>query len=106
MRCGPGASPPPVSGSYDRRMATHFSPEALKFLKGLKRNNNREWFQARKGIYERELKAPMLALVHEINEAMLRFAPENVQPPRKAMMRIYRDIRFSNDKRPYKTNVA
>lgn len=87
-------------------MATHFSSSALKFLKGLKRNNDREWFQARKDIYEHELKAPMLALINEINEAMLRFAPENVQPPQKAAMRIYRDIRFSKDKRPYKTNVA
>ncbi|GGA71159.1 TIGR02453 family protein [Edaphobacter acidisoli] len=87
-------------------MATYFSSNALKFLKGLKRNNDREWFQARKDIYERGLKTPMLALVNEINEAMLRFAPENVQPPQKAMMRIYRDIRFSKDKRPYKTNVA
>jgi len=87
-------------------MATYFSPEALKFLRGLKRNNDREWFQARKDVYERELKTPMLALVGEINEEMLRFAPENVRPPQKAMMRIYRDIRFSKDKRPYKTNVA
>ena len=87
-------------------MATHFSPEALKFLRGLKRNNDRGWFQARKAVYERELKTPMLALVGEINEAMLAFAPENVRPPQKAMMRIYRDIRFSKDKRPYKTNVA
>jgi len=87
-------------------MSTYFSPEALKFLRGLKRNNDREWFQARKDVYERELKTPMLALVGEINEEMLRFAPENVRPPQKAMMRIYRDIRFSKDKRPYKTNVA
>ena len=87
-------------------MSTYFSPEALKFLRGLKRNNDREWFQARKDVYERELKTPMLALVGEINEEMLRFAPENVRPPQKAMMRISRDIRFSKDKRPYKTNVA
>jgi len=83
-------------------MATHFSNEALKFLRGLKRNNDREWFASRKAIYEREIKAPMHALIAEINEAMLRFAPENVRPPQKAMMRIYRDIRFSPDKRPYK----
>lgn len=87
-------------------MATHFSNDALKFLRGLKRHNDREWFGARKDVYERELKAPMLALVGEINEAMLAFAPENVQAPQKSMMRIYRDIRFSKDKRPYKTNVA
>ena len=83
-------------------MATHFSNEALKFLRGLKRNNDREWFAARKDIYEREVKAPMLALVAEINDAMIDFAPENVRAPQKAIMRIYRDIRFSKDKRPYK----
>lgn len=80
----------------------HYSPEALKFLRGLKRNNDREWFNARKDVYDREIKAPTIALTLAVNEAMLRFAPENVQPPQKAMMRIYRDIRFSSDKRPYK----
>lgn len=83
-------------------VSPHYTPEALKFLRGLKRNNDREWFQARKAIYEREVKAPTSALVLAINEAMLRFAPESVQPPQKTMMRIYRDIRFSSDKRPYK----
>lgn len=87
-------------------MAAHFSNEALKFLRGLKRNNDREWFAARKQVYERELKEPMLALIAEVNEAMLEFAPENVQSPQKAMMRIYRDIRFSKDKRPYKIHQA
>src|SRR5258708_36403236 len=85
-------------------MATHFSNEALKFLRGLKRNNDREWFAERKAVYEREVKAPMLALIGEVNEAMLGFAPENVRPPQKALMRIYRDMRFSADKRPYKTH--
>lgn len=87
-------------------MAACFSNEALKFLRGLKRNNDREWFAARKHVYERELKAPALALIAEVNEAMLEFAPENVRPPHKAMMRIYRDIRFSKDKRPYKIHQA
>jgi uncharacterized protein (TIGR02453 family) len=87
-------------------MAAHFSSEALKFLRGLKRNNDRDWFAARKHIYERELKAPMLALVAEINDAMVDFAPDNVRPPQKALLRIYRDIRFSKDKRPYKLHQA
>lgn len=82
--------------------APHYSPEAIKFFRGLKRNNNRDWFNARKELYEREVKAPSVALVAAINEAMLRFAPENIQTPQKAMLRIYRDIRFSPDKRPYK----
>ena len=85
---------------------TPFTAESLKFLRGLKRNNDRVWFDERKPVYERALKAPMLAVIEEINHAMLEFAPEYVRTPQKTMMRIYRDIRFSKDKRPYKTNVA
>jgi uncharacterized protein (TIGR02453 family) len=87
-------------------MATYFSGEALKFLRGLKRNNDRVWFGDRKAIYERQLKEPMLKMIGEINEAMLEFAPMHVRPPQKIMMRIYRDIRFSKDKRPYKNHVS
>src|ERR1019366_5975707 len=87
-------------------MATHFTPEALKFLRGLARHNDRAWFDLRKAIYEREIKAPMLALIDEVNAELVKFAPDHVRPPHKAMMRIYRDTRFAVDKRPYKTNVA
>lgn len=87
-------------------MGTHFSNDALKFLRGLKRNNDRDWFNARKDVYERELKEPMLALIGEVNDAMVEFAPEHVRPAQKIMMRIYRDIRFSKDKRPYKHHVS
>ncbi len=87
-------------------MATHFTPEAMKFLRGLARNNDRVWFEARRAVYERSLKAPMLALVEEINLAMESFAPEHVRPPHKIMMRIYRDIRFSKNKQPYKTHLS
>jgi uncharacterized protein (TIGR02453 family) len=87
-------------------MATYFSGEALKFLRGLKRNNDRVWFDERKAVYERELKAPMLAVIGEVNEAMAEFAPMHVRPPQKIIMRIYRDIRFAKDKRPYKTHVS
>lgn len=83
-----------------------FTPEALKFLSGLARNNNREWFEARRDVYERELKAPMHALVEAINAELAEFAPDHVRPPHKAMLRIYRDTRFSADKRPYKKHVA
>jgi uncharacterized protein (TIGR02453 family) len=87
-------------------MPTHFPPEALKFLRGLAKNNDRDWFNARKPVYERALKAPMLALIEEINEAMGDLAPEHVRPPHKIMMRIYRDTRFSPDKRPYKRQIS
>jgi uncharacterized protein (TIGR02453 family) len=87
-------------------MATHFSPEAMKFLRGLARNNDREWFGERKPVYEREIKTPMLALIGEVNDALAEFAPEHLREPHKVMMRIYRDTRFAVDKRPYKTNVS
>ena len=87
-------------------MPTHFTPESLKFLRSLARHNDRLWFNPRKPIYERELKAPMLALIEEINHAFEDFAPDHIRPPHKAMMRIYRDTRFAADKRPYKSNVA
>jgi uncharacterized protein (TIGR02453 family) len=91
-------------------MPTHFTPEALKFLRSLVRHNDREWFTPRKPTYERELKAPMLALIEEINHTLARVAPDHVRPPHKAMLRIYRDTRFDASRgivaRPYKTNVA
>ena len=92
--------------SYHDDMSAHFSEASLKFLKGLARHNDRAWFDPRKTIYEQQLKAPMLAVIAEINDAMLDFAPEHVRPPQKIMMRIYRDIRFAKEKHPYKTHVS
>jgi uncharacterized protein (TIGR02453 family) len=83
-----------------------FSPEALKFLRSLKRNNRREWFQPRKEIFDTKLKAPMVELVEAINAELLRFAPDHITDPKKAVYRIYRDTRFSADKTPYKTHLA
>jgi uncharacterized protein (TIGR02453 family) len=87
-------------------MPAHFSPEALKFLRGLARNNDREWFEARRDVFEREVKERMLAVIAEINDGLAEFAPEHVRDPRKAMFRIYRDTRFSEDKRPYKSHLG
>lgn len=84
----------------------YFNKEAITFLRGLKKNNDREWFNARKPVYERELKEPMLAIIRHITDAMLDFAPGHVRAPEKSFFRIYRDTRFSNDKRPYKTHIA
>jgi uncharacterized protein (TIGR02453 family) len=83
-----------------------FPPEALTFLRGLKRNNRREWFQPRKEIFETRLKAPMIELVEAVNSELLGFAPDHINDPKKAVYRIYRDTRFSADKTPYKTHIA
>ena len=87
-------------------MPTHFSPAAIRFLKGLRKNNDRTWFNDRKPTYEAELQLPWLAVIDEVNEALADFAPECVKPARKAMFRIYRDTRFSNNKLPYKTHIG
>jgi len=83
-----------------------FSSDAISFLRGLERNNKREWFQPRKAIYEQQVRAPLESLVHCINAELAEFAPRLVTPASKAVFRIYRDTRFSKDKRLYKTHIA
>src|ERR1700752_3335575 len=75
----------------------YFSQKAFDFLRQLKRNNRREWFEARREIYESELKTPMLALIEKITQGMMDYAPAHVRPAQKSMLRIYRDTRFSTD---------
>jgi uncharacterized protein (TIGR02453 family) len=105
----PSRSPKKSAASKEEAPASpraHFSPEALTFLRSLKRNNRREWFEARREVYERELKQPMLAVIEKITQGMMDYAPGHIRPAQKSMLRIYRDTRFSADKSPYKTNVA
>ena len=83
-----------------------FPKEGMQFLSALARSNRREWFQPRKHIYEEQVKAPMAELVTALNSEMMRFAPDYVVEPAKAIYRIYRDTRFSKDKTPYKTHIA
>jgi uncharacterized protein (TIGR02453 family) len=83
-----------------------FPAEAIKFLKGLEKNNTRDWFQPRKEIFESTLKEPMHQFVEEINAELLKFAPDHITEPKKAVYRIYRDTRFSKDKTPYKTHLG
>jgi len=87
-------------------MAAHFTPETMRFLRGLAKHNDRDWFEERRPIYEKHLKQPMQAVIEAINTDLSGFAPEYVRPPHKIAMRIFRDTRFSPDKRPYKTNLA
>lgn len=97
-------TPAKEKGSASAR--PYFAPEAIEFLRKLKRNNRREWFEARREVYERELKRPMLALIERVMHSMEDYAPDHLRSPQKCMLRIYRDTRFSADKTPYKTNLA
>ena len=83
-----------------------FPPAAFKFLKQLKRNNNREWFLANKPTYEASLLAPMRLFVEEVDVLLADLAPEISGSPKRSIFRIYRDVRFSKDKSPYKTNMG
>ncbi|WP_346927469.1 TIGR02453 family protein [uncultured Arthrobacter sp.] len=83
-----------------------FRPRALSFLRQLKRHNTRPWFEANRAVYESDLREPMRALVEEVDVALATVAPEIIGDPRRSMFRIHRDVRFSKDKSPYKTNAA
>jgi uncharacterized protein (TIGR02453 family) len=83
-----------------------FSSATLTFLRGLKAHNAKPWFEAHRDEYERAVKQPMLELIEEMDVRLARFAPEIIGDKRRSMFRIYRDIRFSNDKSPYKTHAS
>lgn len=83
-----------------------FQPEARQFLRDLGENNHREWFLAHKAVYERTLRGPLLELVGELGAALEGYCPGYATEPRKAVYRIYRDVRFSKNKAPYKTHAA
>jgi uncharacterized protein (TIGR02453 family) len=82
-------------------------PDTLTFIADLKENNAREWFQANKERYDKA-QQDVIAFAGKLIEAL---SKENAGvdadvDPKKCVMRIYRDIRFSKDKTPYKTNMA
>jgi uncharacterized protein (TIGR02453 family) len=83
-----------------------FPSETLVFLSDLKKNNNRDWFLAHKSVYEESVKAPMVKFVQALGTELRRFAPELETDPARSIFRIYRDVRFSRDKSPYKTHIA
>jgi len=83
-----------------------FKPEALAFLRELAANNDAAWFKPRKAIYEAEIKAPMARLIAALSDEMQATGLPLAGDPLRSMLRIYRDIRFSRDKRPYKTAAS
>lgn len=85
------------------------SPALFSFLRDLKRNNDRDWFNENKSRYENDVKEPAVELVRRLAKPLARVAPMLdvvVKGHGGSVMRIYRDTRFSKDKTPYKTNVG
>ena len=83
-----------------------FPREGMDFLKKLKKNNNRPWFQKHKSVYDENVRFPMQCLIASLSERMGDVGPEIEFNPRKSIFRIYRDVRFSKNKAPYKTSIA
>ena len=83
-----------------------FTPPALQFLVDLGQNNERAWFQPRKAEYERLLKAPLEALCTALGDEFAARGIPLASDPAKSPFRIYRDVRFSKDKSPYKTAAS
>jgi len=80
-----------------------FTPEGIQFFNDLKENNYKEWFDNHKYIYEKEILQPLKAFVTTLSPLMYNIDPAFELRPQRAMSRIYRDIRFSKNKTPYKT---
>jgi uncharacterized protein (TIGR02453 family) len=87
----------------------HFTPATFKFLRDLAANNDREWFQANRDRYLADLRDPCLAFVTDFGARLARISPHFRADPRPqggSLFRIYRDVRFSRDKSPYKTHAG
>ena len=78
----------------------------LQFLRNLEKNNNREWFNENKTLYQ-EAQQDVISFVEKLIEEMADFDEEMGKlEAKKSVFRIYRDTRFSKDKTPYKTNFG
>jgi uncharacterized protein (TIGR02453 family) len=87
----------------------YFDEETFAFLRDLKRHNDRDWFNANKGRYEDSVKEPMLQFIADAGPQLRTISRHLVADPRPvggSMFRIYRDVRFSKDKSPYKPYAA
>jgi uncharacterized protein (TIGR02453 family) len=88
---------------------TGFPQEGIDFLRDLAQNNNREWFEANRKRYESFVRGPALAMVEALGQRVAaEFPPLSYSTKGNggSLMRINRDVRFSADKSPYKTNIA
>ena len=86
-----------------------FSPGLIEFLQDLSQNNRRDWFKANEGRYQEEVLEPAFSFIRAMKPRIHAISPHFVAEARKvrgSLMRVHRDVRFSKDKRPYKTNVG
>ncbi len=90
-------------------MPSHFTPALFGFLRDIRKNNTREWFLENRDRYVKDVETPTLAFITDIGPRLRSVSRAVVADPRRtggSMYRIYRDVRFSSDKSPYKSHVA
>ncbi|MBW2275941.1 MAG: DUF2461 domain-containing protein [Deltaproteobacteria bacterium] len=86
-----------------------FRPAVFTFLRELEKNNSRDWFQANKARYEDQVKEPALQFISDFGPHLRKISPHFLAIPKASggsLFRIYRDVRFSKDKSPYKTHLG
>jgi uncharacterized protein (TIGR02453 family) len=83
-----------------------FRPAAFAFFSELRENNDPGWFKPRKAVYEAEVLGPLRELIVAVGAVLQEAELPLVGDPRRAIFRIYRDVRFSPDKRLYKTHAG
>ena len=87
-------------------MAAGFTPATFAFLRDLAAHNEKPWFEANRATYEHAVKLPVAALIGQVAEELARRDLPLEGDPKRSSFRIHRDVRFSNDKSPYKTSVG
>lgn len=86
-----------------------FPKGLVLFLRELSKHNNRSWFEANRERYETQLREPAFEFIATMAGPLKKISPHFSAIPKKAggsLMRIHRDVRFSKDKKPYKTNLG
>lgn len=83
-----------------------FPPQTLPFLRDLAANNDRAWFTPRKATYQEAVLDPLTSLVAALAERLAEEGLPLGRDTKRAIFRVNRDVRFGNDKRPYKTNAS
>jgi uncharacterized protein (TIGR02453 family) len=87
-------------------MPVYFTKETIAFFKDLTKNNNREWFNDNKSRFKEHVEMPFHTFVNRLIEKIKELDPRITITSKEAVFRIYRDIRFSKDKTPYKEHIS
>ena len=88
---------------------TYFTVQGLSFLNELEENNSRDWFHENKARYEELIRTPALNFIEDMESDLAHLSPHFLAIAKKvggSLMRVHRDVRFSKDKSPYKTNIG